>query len=366
MDSAGPTPHAAVDLADLAPLLTAPGPVATVYLTTEAEIDNAAPRSEQRWKTLRRAMADDGVPEEVLDAIDPLVSDAHREGQTLAVVAGTDGVRLVDHLPEPPQADVYRWGPLPWIGTVLEARQGAVPHVIVTIDRTGADIVLVRPGRDDVEREVQGDDRAPVARSKPGGWSQRRYQQRAENTWKDNAQNVADDVTNLVTRGGAELVVVVGDVRAVQLLQEALPPEVAELVEVADGDPAEAAVVLVDTVSKRGTVALLEKFKEEKGQLDRAADGVQATVNALNRSQVEVLLLHADPGDERTAWFGPDPVPVSLDANELKDLGVDSPTEGPLLEVLLRAAAGTGAAARVVPSSGPVTDSVGAILRWSS
>src|SRR5688500_18060686 len=149
MESAGPTPHAAVDLADLAPLLTAPGPVATVYLTTEAEIDNAAQRSEQRWKTLRRDMADEGVPEQVLDAIDPFVGDAHLEGQTLAVVADGDGVRLVDHLQEPPKGDVYRWGPLPWIGPVLEARQAAVPHVVVTIDRTGADIVLVRPGRGD-------------------------------------------------------------------------------------------------------------------------------------------------------------------------------------------------------------------------
>ena len=366
MESAGPTPHAAVDLTDLAPLLTAPGPVATVYLTTEAEIDNAAQRSEQRWKTLRRDMADEGVPEEVLDAIEALVPGAHFEGQTLAVVAGADGVRLVDHFPEPPTGDVYRWGPLPWIGPVLEARQGTLPHVIVSIDRTGADIVLVRPGRGDVEREVSGDDSAPVTKSAPGGWSQRRYQQRAENTWQDNAQNVADEVANLARRGRAELVIVVGDVRAVQLLRDALPAEVDQLVEVVDGDPAEAAVRLVDTAVARATVEVLEKFKEEKGQLDRAADGVEGTINALNCSQVEVLLVHADPGDERTAFFGSDPVPVSLDPSELKDLGVDSPTEGPLVEVLLRAAAGTGAAARVVPSAGPVSDNAGAILRWSS
>ena len=366
MESAGPTPHAAVDLSDLVPLLTAPGPVATVYLTTEAEIDNAAQRSEQRWRTLRRTMADDGVPEPVLAAIDPLVPEAHLDGQTLAVIAGGDGVRLVDHFPEPPQTDGYRWGSLPWIGPVLEERQGAVAHVIVTIDRTGADLVLVRPGGDAVEREVSGDPSAPVSKSAPGGWSQRRYQQRAENTWQDNAGNVADEVANLVRRGGGRIVIVAGDVRAVQLLRDALPAEVLELVEVTDSDPAQAAVRAVDTAVARGTVELLEKFKEEKGQADRAADGVRATVDALNRSQVEVLLVHADPDDQRTAWFGADPVPVSLDPGELKDLGVDSPTEGPLVDVLIRAAAGTGATVRMIPHAGPVQDNTGAILRWSS
>ena len=33
---------------------------------------------------------------------------------------------------------------------------------------------------------MQGDD-DPIHKAKAGGWSQKRYQQRAENTWKANA-----------------------------------------------------------------------------------------------------------------------------------------------------------------------------------
>jgi hypothetical protein len=366
MESSGQTPDVAIDAATIASLFPDATPVATVYLTTEAEVENAAQRSEQHWKSLRSQMIEAGVADAVLEAVDAWVPEAHLEGQTLAVIASEQGgVHVVDNFPSPPVRDAFRHGPLPWVGPILEHRQAGVAHVVVTIDRTGADIVLFRPGRDEVTQEVRGDTSAPVAKSKPGGWSQRRYQQRAENTWQDNAANVADEVGKLVERSGARLVVVAGDVRAVQLLRDALPDAVGELVHVVDGDVAEETVRLVDTMVASDTVALLDKFKEERGQADRAADGVAATITALNQSQVEVLLVHADPDDDRVAWFGNDPVPVSVDPSELKDLGVDSPTEGPLVDVLLRAAAGTGAGARLVPRTPTMKDGVGAILRWS-
>lgn len=367
MESAGPTPYVALDAATIASLFpSGADQVATVYLTTEAEIENAAQRSEQHWKSLRREMADAGVPEPVLEAVDAWVPDAHLDGQTLAAIATeAGGVHVIDSFAEPPVADVFRWGPLPWVGPILEQRQAAIPHIAVAIDRTGADVVLFRPGRDDLTEEVRGEPSEPIHKSKPGGWSQRRYQQRAENTWQENAGNVADEVVKLAAASSARLVVVTGDVRATQMLRDALPKEVDDLVRVVDGDLDDELVRLVDTIVARDTVALLEKFKEERGQADRAADGVQATITALNQSQVDVLLVHADRDDERTAWFGPDPVPVSLDPAELKDLGVDSPTEGPLVDALLRAAAGTGAGARIIPHTPTVKDTVGAILRWS-
>ena len=366
MESAGPTPHVALDAETVASLFPdGDAQVATVYLTTEAEIENAAQRTEQHWKSLRASMAEAGVPASVLEAVDAWVPDAHLEGQTLAVVATAAGAHVVDSFAEPPVTDAFRWGPLPWAGPILEQRQAAVPHLAVAIDRTGADLVLFRPGRDDLTEEVRGESSDPIHKSKPGGWSQKRYQQRAENTWQENAGNVADEVVRLVERSGARLVVVTGDVRAVQLLRDALPKQVDELVHVVDGDVEHEIVRLVDTLVASDTVALMEKFKEERGQADRAADGVRATVTALNQSQVEVLLVHADPDDERTVWFGPDPIPLSTDPSELKDLGVDSPVEGPLVDALLRAAAGTGAGVRIIPHTPTVTDTVGAILRWS-
>jgi hypothetical protein len=46
-------------------------------------------------------------------------------------------------------------------------------------------------------------------------------------------------------------------------------------------------------------------------------------------------------------------------------MGVDDPREGPLQEVAVRAALGTGAGVRLVPDGDVPTGRLGAILRWS-
>ena len=112
------------------------------------------------------------------------------------------------------------------------------------------------------------------------------------------------------------------------------------------------------------TVALLEKFREELGQDHRAADGPEATVAALAQAQVEVLLVHEDPDDDRRGYFGPDPTAVGLRATDVAALGVDKPSEAPLVDVAVRAALGTRAGIRVVPAGQAPTGGLGAILRW--
>ena len=59
------------------------------------------------------------------------------------------------------------------------------------------------------------------------------------------------------------------------------------------------------------------------------------------------------------------PLPIGLD-RETAQVGTDgAPTQVPLADALIRGAWATGAAVRVVPHAGPVTDGVGAILRWA-
>ena len=86
MDHTGVTPPVAITAPDLADVVLARGPFLTVYLTTEAAVENAAPRSELRWKDLRTELASEGADERALAAVDPLVAGAHLEGACLAVV----------------------------------------------------------------------------------------------------------------------------------------------------------------------------------------------------------------------------------------------------------------------------------------
>src|SRR4051794_20058361 len=188
---------------DLVELVRAPGPFISVFLTTDAEIDNAEQRSLQRWKNLRSTLAADGAPESLLDGIDPLVGEAHLYGQCLSVVVSS-ATRLVEYQPDPPVADRGRWSALPVLGPIIEWRQRSIPHVVLLVDREGADLIGFRREGPDTIRTVDGVD-GPISKVAPGGWSQRRYQQRAENTWEHNARNVADALTQLVEQIDARL-----------------------------------------------------------------------------------------------------------------------------------------------------------------
>ncbi|MDF2741972.1 MAG: hypothetical protein K0S88_3342, partial [Actinomycetia bacterium] len=53
------------------------------------------------------------------------------------------------------------------------------------------------PTGPDREVRVEGEE-LHVTRSASGGWSQRRFQQRAENRWQQNAGAVAEALTRLV------------------------------------------------------------------------------------------------------------------------------------------------------------------------
>ena len=373
MEHTGVTPAGGVVARDLEPLLSGREPAATVYLATAGAVENAAQRSEVRWRNLRDELATAGADEAALAAVDPLVPDAHLHGECLVAVADASGLRFHAHLPDPPRRDVGRWSDLPSLIPLLEWRQSSPAHLVVLTDRTGADLIISGNGIVPRIGEVEGDDR--VTKSGPGGWSQPRYQQRAENNWEHNAREVAEQVVRLVDRFEPRIVVAAGDVRAVQLLREELPDRVHALVHVIHGArspgastdaEAEAVTRLVATVVAEDTVALVRKLREELGQHDRAVEGAPATLAALARGQVEVLLVHDDPDDDRTAWFGPEATHVATTPDDLGAMGVDAPHQARLVDVALRAAVGTGAAVRVVPGAGPPAQRIGAILRWSS
>ena len=181
-------------------------------------------------------------------------------------------------------------------------------------------------------------------------------------------------MTELVDAHDPRLVLVAGDVRMVELLQEAATKRVLERLRVigggtrgedgSDEDRKQAAMRMAATAVAEDTVALLQKFEEERGQGDLAVEGAGATLDALAKAQVEVLLLYDDPDDERSAWFVPERVHVANNADDLRALGVEAPREGRLVDVALRAELGTGAGVRIVPQHGPIADGIGGLLRW--
>jgi hypothetical protein len=373
--------------------------VVTAYLETPSDDPQAASSATRRWKVLRRRLEDDGADEETLRAMDGAVGidteavergpsgaaenrpDAaplddlaeHGSGAVQAIVASGGEVLLHRALGPTPAGGRGRVGPLPWLGPVLVAEQGSLPALVVLVDRRGADLwgVVGDGGAPVLSGEVEGS-RPDVERVQPGGWSQRRFQQRAVEAWTANAREVAIEVAELARSWRARLVLVAGDVHATAALLDAIPPDVEPLVRrLASGarGPESGLDGVADEVGRlvRSTVAaettrLLERFREEVGQRDRGADGPADVVRVLQMALVDTLLVHDDVDDDRLAWFGPQPLELALERGDLEAMGVEDIRRGRLVDVALRAAIGGGSDVRMVPRH-VTSEGLGALLR---
>jgi Bacterial archaeo-eukaryotic release factor family 2 len=367
---------------EMARLFQASGPFLSLYLATGGDVDNAGPTVGLRWKNARSDLLEQGVPERLLEAVDPLVGGSYTAGATLAVVATVEGVLWSENLPNPPPRDVVaRWDALPAIVPLLAHFQSLVPHVAVLASRAEAELVArTVEGNGDEQVEVEGERSPYLTRSAPGGWSQPRYQHRAEVLWERNAAEVAGVLTEMVDHVRPRFVAVAGDVRAVQFLRDKSPKRVRELMETVGGElPSieavlEEAAKLVAATAERDTLQLLDRFEQERGQHDLAADGVAETFRALAMAQVETLLVSELPNDERTAWFGATGQSVALDRETLLAIGEVSPAEGRLVDVAVRAALTSGAGVRILEPRDPddthqqrgPREGLGALLRFTT
>jgi hypothetical protein len=380
---------------DITRALDAGGPVVSAYLESPSDEENAAFHLATRWKTMRSGLAADGVDDDTLAAMDeaigvdtaavtPQTSPApenapeveldaaadHAGGDVLAVLASQGKVLLREHLGAVRGAGHVRFGPVAWVTPLLEAIEQQVPHVVVLADRTGADLHGVGR-RGEVGETVEGTEDV-IHRFGGGGWSHRRFQQRAIDSWVKNAHEVAEEAQALCEQIDARLLLVGGDDHAVSYFTDALGQpwndrvrRLEHATRAAGGDPEkldEEVRRLVRTAVAEDEVAILERYRELCGRGEQSASGANAVVAALQSAMVDTLLLHDDLEDDRRAWFGPDANLIALDRADLSAMGAEEAGEARLIDVAVRAALGTGATCRLVPNA-TVDEGLGAILR---
>lgn len=333
--------------------------VASVYLRSPSAHADADHRYETRWKNARRSLADAGAPAELLAALDgDLAETGHGDATSFAIFRGASGCfreRIAEDV-----ANSESYDTLPRLIGVLGARQRTVPHLSVVTDRIGADIIAVSAGHVTVQREVDGETEH-VHRGRFGGWSHRRYQQRAENTWESNAKLVAEEVGAMAAKVGARIVTIAGDERASHLLLDRLGSSTRAISTLLDegGDTEVAAATdraVADLVAG-DTAGVLRKLADRTGNAG-AVHGVAGVMNALSVGRASTLLVHSDHTDDRRGYFGPGRATVC--APRRSD---ETPIEGRLVDVAVRSALLTHADVRVVPAT-EVEDGMAAILRW--
>ena len=364
-----------MDISFLNALYAVSGPFVSVHLETPHTSEDAPHIRELAWRAQREELAAAGADEKTLAAIDPIFDGELDEAEGHSVFAAGGRVLLDVPLDRKPRRTTSAYGPLPHVVPLLAALTGSVPHVVVLADRLGADLeVFGDLGRLVAIGEVEGRD-YPIERNKPGGWSQRRYQQRAENTWESNAKEVAETVSFFARGVGARVIIGAGDVRALQFLREHLDKDVDDLFVTLDtGGRApgvddeilrERIERLVAETAVREDLAIVEKFEEERGQHDRAVEGLADVVEALRRAQVETLVLDDDPSSTATLFAGPDPLLLAVAGQELRDLGISEIEEVRADAAIVRALVGSGGQLVIVPGGTEVGGGIGAILRYA-
>lgn len=326
-------------LDDLQPLIDADGPFLTVLLPAPSRHADAAERFAVRCKNALKEVSGDWPADDLQAFEQDLAALPHHAGDSVIVIRTADGTMHVEFIHDPVEPRLFE-GPLPRLAPLIESRQRTIAHVVVDADKAGASITAFDGGRVLGSEIVEGDTEH-IHRGHPGGWSQRRFQQRAENTWDENADDIAEAADEFARRVDARLVAVAGPARARSMVVDSLDTLVRnheysiESIDQGDVDGIAAAVTrLTADIAASDAVAAIERAKQSMGTAD-AFDG--DVLAALDAGRVETLLVHDDADTTST------------------DRHIDR---------CIARALGTGADIVVVPRVAILDDGVAAVLRW--
>lgn len=321
---------------DLAEFAAGAGPHLSIVVPSPSEHADAGERFDIRWGNARRRV-EDRWDADLLTELDAVGADlSHDLGDAVAVFQRADGESLVEHLAHGVTATSAIVMSVPRLSVVLENRQRTLPHIVVDTDRAGATILGFDAGSVVAEQTVEGETEH-IHRGHPGGYSQRRFQQRAENTWEGNADDVAAAVLSMADTLDPIVTVVAGEVRARHLVCDALDdPRVGRLesldVGSAEGIATETLRILDDEHAR-----LLRSILDGLRSGDHLSDADEI-MTALGEGRVDTLLVHdADDAD---------------------------PDRVELVNRAIVAAMSSGARITVAPRVAELADGLAAALRW--
>jgi hypothetical protein len=159
--------------------------MATIYLPSPSAVEDAAKRHDIEVGNVFKELAELGVSDQFEEVVaEALAEHQHRDDAALALVATPCEILLAHHLQRPISRAVVAVGRTPRLLPLLQATQCDIDHLAVLLDRTGADVWHRDGVGDPIDTKVVSGQEHHVHRGHPGGWSQRRFQQIAENAWE--------------------------------------------------------------------------------------------------------------------------------------------------------------------------------------
>ncbi len=317
------------------------GPFLTFMLPAPSATADAAHRFEVERANAFKEISDVWSADEIEALRQTLAELPHDAGAAVIAIHSMGGPTIVEFIADGIESARLDEGLLPRLAPLIEARQRLIAHVVVEADLAGANITAIDRGEVVAADAVDGDT-LHIHRGHPGGWAQRRFQQRAENTWDRNADDVAAAVGVLADQVEARLILVAGPTRAQSMVAQSIANTTTTRVECLDAGDLDgiAAEVLRYTadVAARDSKELIKKAREAKGT-DQSPTSTEQLLKALELGQVDTLLVH-DPAD---AIFGPEPR---------------------LMDRCIKQALLTDSEIHVVPNVDVLDSGVAALLRW--
>jgi len=372
-----------VDLGFLRRLYDGMGDYVSVYLDTDRIHEgNNSEATQIRWDDARRDLAAAGADEISLDAVAELVGDRDEVAPGRAMFARNGAVVFTGALDAPPRREIARFAALPHLMPLLAQHRPPIPHVRVSATRTGGEVVAIG-GSGDVWRDWMSGRQWPVHKVKVGGWSQDKIQRRAEETWEENAKELAAEVIAAADRVGARHVIISGDVRVRTMLLEHLSVPLRESAALVDKEVTadssamtEAANQALSDWADRDRRARFEDWGTYLAH-DQAVQGLAQTLTALRNGQVADVFVADNPRSTATAWIGPGGTDLAATREELAARGVAEPVGDRADAAIVRAIATTEAELHFLPEDlvvggDPVAcggvarplDGIGATLRF--
>jgi hypothetical protein len=356
---------------ELAPLLSTPGPFATVFVDVSQDSENGRHQHELHAREACDRLREQGADQHAVDAVaERLAEPVDRPAPAARLLVATrDGIAYDDTAAVRVDDTVATWDALPDLGAWIAHRDAAVSFVLALVDHEGGEVTVQDSDVPEPEAEIEAGGEVQFVHKVPGGgWSAQSYQRTSENVWHRNAEAVVAEIQRLVPEGH-HLVMLAGEPESVALVRRGLesgPASQATVVELPTGrrteDGGEEALrealrgALLDHVVARRT-ATVHELREALGRGRGAVTGVRDVADAFVQGQVDTLLIdpaallqhRLDPAGHPGLQFGAGEVSGEVRADE----------------ALIAAAMLTDADVVPLPSATLGGAPVAALLRWT-
>lgn len=338
--------------------------------------DESTPRRPS-WETMRREL-DEMIAERGPRgaAFDSLTADLERIGRYLDddLDPAAQGVVIVacaaQDVFEPVPLTVavtsgFTVGPIPSLLELIHAGHDYPPYAVLLADQRDAFLWIME--RQTWARGVQLEADSYPRKTQQGGWSQRRYQNRADERVEAFARTIADETRRELTEGDAQVPYLI--LAADEVMSSALDAAVHETVkqrllglvrlsiDASMDDIAAAAEPLVEQQERQHEQGAVQAVSDGVGAGGRGVAGPEDTLTALETGQVMTLVVNDD--FDAPAWAD-----FTFPVYGAGDRPTEHPAAGdvanivpiPLTDIAIRLAIQTGADVELVATAAPLDE----------